>query len=161
MKKYRNSKFTPSPALKFYKCWKYSKKENYKMTTIPADTLLDDLHPKRFLQVADLLERWKVQSVTVTIARMTTETTIPNPRDIDETTRKPREVPQPVLYFAQKDGKEFPRGYLLSARVDVESLKSATGAQTVGALVGKRIKITVGEHKRAAVLRIDPKPITE
>ena len=131
------------------------------MTAIPQDTLLDDLHPKRFLQVADLLERWKRQNLTVTIARMTHEETTPNIKDIDDATRKPRVVVQPVLYFAQKDGTEFPRGYLLSARVDVESLKSATGAATVGALVGKRIKITVGEHKRQAVLRIDPAPVTE
>jgi hypothetical protein len=138
------------------------------MTTIPAAVLLDDLHPSRFLKVSDLLDRWHVQSITVTISRMTSEETIPNPKDLDETTRKPRVVMQPVLYFFQKQKDptatsliEFPRGYLLSSRVDVESLKSATGAHTIGDLIGKRIKITVGEHKRAAVLRIDPAPVAE
>jgi len=129
------------------------------MTTIPENTLLDDLHPARFLKVADLLERWKVQSVTVEISRMTYEETIPNPRDIDDNTRKPRIVVQPVLYFKTKTGEEFSRGYLLSAAVDVESLKASTGARTVGGLGGRKIKIQVGEHKGKAVLRIDPAPV--
>jgi hypothetical protein len=131
------------------------------MTTIAPDTLLDDLHPARFLKVADLLERWKVQSVQVTISRITQEDTIPNPSTIDPATRKPAVQVQPVLYFLTKAGPEFPRGYLLSAGVDVQSLKTATSAGTVGELGGKRIRITVGEHKRKAVLRIDPKPATE
>lgn len=126
------------------------------MTTLSPSTLLDDLHPARFLKVSDLLERWKVQSLPVTISRLAQEETIPNPRDIDPATNKPRVVTQPVLYFLQKDGAEFPRGYLLSAGVDVESLKSATKAQTVGELIGKRILITVGQHKGKAVLRIAP-----
>lgn len=128
------------------------------MTAIPSNTLLDDLHPKRFLQVADLLDRWKVQAVAVTISRLAQEETIPNVKDIDDATRKPRVVVQPVLYFQQKDGKEFPRGYLLSAAVDVESLKNATKAATVGELIGKRVTITVGQHKGKAVLRINPNP---
>jgi len=139
------------------------------MTTIPQNTLLDDLHPARFLKVTDLTDRWKVAQVTVTISRMTTEETIPNPSDVDPATRKPRVVMQPVLYFLQKPTKgienisqppEFPRGYLLSAAIDVQSLKTATQAQTVGELIGKRITIVLGEHKRKAVLRISPnKPI--
>jgi hypothetical protein len=133
------------------------------MTTIQPNTLLDDLHPSRFLKVTDLTERWKVAQITVAISRMTTEETIPNPADVDPATRKPRVVMQPVLYFKQKaklpaisEAPEFPRGYLLAAQVDVQSLKSATGAATVGDLIGKRITITVGEHKRKAVLRISP-----
>jgi hypothetical protein len=132
---------------------------------IPPATLLDDLHPKRFLQVSDLLDRWHVQSLVVLISRMIYEETIPNPRDLDPATAdqrnpkgKPRVVVQPVLYFQAKTGAEFPRGYLLSAGVDVESLKAATGARTVGDLVGKRITITVGEYKHQAVLRISPQP---
>jgi len=135
-------------------------------TPIPPATLLDDLHPSRFLKVADLLDRWHVQSLAVTISRMNHEETIPNPRDLDPTTTdprnpkgKPRVVVQPVLYFSTKTGAEFPRGYLLSAGVDVESLKAATGARTVGDLVGKRIVIMVGEHKHNAVLRISPQPV--
>lgn len=128
---------------------------------IASTTMLDDLHPARFLKPADLLERWKVQTVTVTVSRLTNEDTIPNPSDVDPSTRKPRVVVQPVLYFETKAGGEFPRGYLLSAGVDVQSLKLATGAKTAGELVGKRISITVGEHKHKAVLRIDPKPAAE
>ena len=137
-------------------------------TPIPPTPLLDDLHPARFLKPADLLDRWHVQSLTVTISRMMHEETIPNPRDIDPATAdarnprgKPRVVTQPVLYFATKSGAEFPRGYLLSAGVDVASLKSATGAHTVGDLTGKRITITVGEHKHQAVLRISPQPTAQ
>jgi hypothetical protein len=130
------------------------------MTTQPQpiapDTLLDDLHPSRFLKVTDLLDRWHVQQLTVTISRMTREETIPNAQDIDPETRKPRVVMQPVLYFQTRTGTEFPRGYLLSAQVDVESLKAATGARTAGELIGKKIIIHVGEHKRKAVLRIAP-----
>jgi hypothetical protein len=125
-------------------------------TPIKPTTLLDDLHPARFLKVADLLERWKVQSLTVTISRMQYEETTPNPRDIDPATREPRKVTQPVLYFRTKTGEEFPRGYLLSAKVDVESLKTATGAKTAGELIGKKIIINVGEHRSKAVLRISP-----
>ena len=128
---------------------------------IPSNTLLDDLHPARFLKVSDLLERWKLPSITVTISRMTNETTVPNPRYIDPTTRKPREVVQPVLYFQTKDGGEFPRGYLLSARADVESLKASTSAHTTGDLIGKRITIKVGEHKGKAVLRINSEPVKD
>lgn len=126
---------------------------------IPPATLLDDLHPARFLKPADLLDRWHVQALVVTISRMTHEDTIPQPKDIDSATHKPRVVIQPVLYFATKTGAEFPRGYLLSAGVDVESLKSSTGARTVGELAGKKITITVGEHKHNAVLRISPQPV--
>ena len=128
------------------------------MTTIPTTTLLDDLHPSRFLKVTDLTERWKVAELTVTIARMTTEETIPQPNDIDPATKKPRVIMQPVLYFQTKAGTEFPRGYLLAAQVDVQSLKTATSAETVGDLIGKRITITIGEHRHKAVLRISPKP---
>jgi hypothetical protein len=132
---------------------------------IPPATLLDDLHPARFLKPADLLDRWHVQNLPVTISRMTKEPTTPSPHDLDPATAdsynpkgKPRVVAQPVLYFATKDGAEFPRGYLLSAGVDIASLKSATGARTVGELAGKRITITVGEHKHQTVLRISPQP---
>lgn len=145
-------------------------RKNPHMNTQPIapGTLLDDLHPSRFLKVTDLRDRWHVTSVTVTISRMTQEETVPNPKDIDEQTRKPRVVMQPVLYFRTRtkhaaiaDGPEFPRGYLLSAQVDVQSLKSATRAGTVGELVGKKIVIIIGEHKKQAVLRISPLPPME
>jgi hypothetical protein len=128
---------------------------------IAPTTLLDDLHPSRFLKPSDLLDRWHVQAITVEIDAMQIEDTIPNPKDIDPSTNKPRVIPQPVLYFKTKTGERFPRGYLLSAGIDVASLKASTGARTTGELVGKRITITVGEHKRQAVLRISPQPAGE
>jgi len=123
---------------------------------IAPTTLLDDLHPARFLKVTDLLERWHVQQITVTISRMTNEETIPNPKDIDPDTHKPRVIVQPVLYFQTKTGPEFPRGYLLSAGADIAALKTSTSAHTVADLIGKKIIIRVGEWKHKAVLRIDP-----
>ena len=130
------------------------------MSDIAPNTLLDDLHPARYLKPTDLLERWQVQSITVTISRLCNEDTIPNPSDIDPATRKPRVVVQPVLYLLMRDGQEFARGYLLSARADVQSLKSATGVRTAGELIGKRITVTLGEHKRKSVLRISATPPT-
>lgn len=137
-------------------------------TQIKNDELLDDLHPARFLQPSDLLDRWKVQNIDVTIAEFAREDTIPNPKDLDPTTAdeknpkgKPRVVVQPVLYFKTKTGEVFPRGYLMSAKIDVESLKSATGAKTTGETIGKKIKIQIGQFRGSAVLRIDPKPVKE
>jgi len=129
--------------------------------TYDPNTRLDDLHPSRFLKVSDLLERWKVQSVAVTIAHIDKEPTTPNPKDIDEQTKKPRVVWQPVLYFQTKTGAPFPRGYLVSAQVDVQSLKSATKAETIAEVVGKKIVILVGEHRGKAVLRISAMPPME
>ena len=131
------------------------------MTNLQDNVLLDDLHPARFLKAADLLDRWHVQSITVTISRMTCEETVPKPTDIDPDTKKPRVVMQPVLYFNTKDDKEFPRGILMASRESVQSLKSATGAKTVGEVAGKRITIMVGEFKHKAVLRIDPQPVKD
>jgi hypothetical protein len=137
------------------------------MNAQPIDnsTRLDDLHPSRFLKVTDLTERWKVAQLTVTIARIMSEETIPNPKDLDPTTAdrnnpngKPRIVNQPVLYFQTKNGAPFPRGYLVSAQVDIQSLKSATKAETVGEMIGKKITIILGEHRKKAVLRISPMP---
>ena len=116
---------------------------------IPADMLLDDFHTARFLKPADLLDRWHVQQINVTISRLTFETVMPKP-DQKET--------KPVLYFKTKAGGEFPRGYLLGSKADIESLKSSTGATTAGGVIGRRITITVGEYRNNAVLRISPIP---
>jgi hypothetical protein len=126
------------------------------MTDIPGNVLLDDLRPARFLKVTDLTERWKLAELTVTISRLAYEETIPVPSDIDPETRKPRVTLVPVLYFLTKHGTEFPRGLLLSAKENTRNLKAATSAHTVGELIGKRITIVIGEHKRKAVLRISP-----
>lgn len=131
-----------------------------KTYAVPDDELLDDLRPARFLQVSDFTDRWKVAQLTVTISRIAREETVPVPSDIDPATRKPCIVIEPVLYFLDKHGKEFPRGLLLSARVNIQSLKSATGAKTHGEAKGKRIIVELGEHKHNAVLRINPTPPT-
>jgi hypothetical protein len=133
---------------------------------LPDSTPLDDLHPARFLKPADLLDRWKTHSIVVTVARVQMEETVPNPRDTVPDPANPsrkiaRTVIQPVLYFLTKTGDEFPRGYLLSAKVDIESIKTSTGAQTTGELKSRKIRIIVGEHKHSAVLRIDASPIKD
>jgi hypothetical protein len=133
------------------------------MTDIPANVLLDDLHPARFLQVTDLTERWKLAEITVTISRLAYEDTIPNPKDLDPETAdaknprgKPRVVIEPVLYFLTKHNTEWPHGMLLAARENTRNLKAATGAHCVGDLIGKRVTIVIGQHKGKAVLRISP-----
>jgi len=124
-------------------------------TNIAPETLLDDLHPSRFLKVADLLDRWHVQQVIVTISRMTSE------RQSQPVRHRPGDQEAPrsdaaCSVLPDQDQSRIPRGYLLSAGVDVESLKAATNARTAGELIGKKIIIKVGEHKRKAVLRISP-----
>jgi len=135
------------------------------MTTQTYDpkTPLMDLHPSRFLKVEDLKVRWHVQQLAVTIARIAPEDTIPNPKDLDSATAdsrnpngKPRVIVQPVLYFQTKTGAPFPRGYLLSTQVDVASLMEATKAETIGEVIGKKIIIYIGEHRKQEVLRISP-----
>jgi hypothetical protein len=128
----------------------------YKSKPIPPDTLIFDLKPSRFLKPEDLIERWKVTHVAVTISRLSQEETIPSMSDIDPETRKPKVVMSTVMYFKTKTGEEFPRGMLISAKENVEALKSATGAENVGELIGKRITIIIGEHRKQPVLRISP-----
>jgi len=134
------------------------------MTTnqpIPNDTYIGDLIHSRFMKVEDLTERWGVEQIAVTISRTEKVPTIPNAKDIDPITKKPREVMQTVLYFKNKAGKEFHRGYLLTAKEDLESLISATAAKTAGDLLGKRILIFISEFRKKPVLRIAPTPPEE
>ena len=140
---------------------------NAQSKPIDPNTLIDDLHPSRFLKVADLIDRWKVTEMTIKITRMTHEPTTPNPNDLDPTTAdrqhpngKPRVVIQPVIYFIPKidRSQEFPRGFLLSAQVDIQSIKTATKATTTGELIGKKVVIILGKHHKQQVLRISPIP---
>jgi hypothetical protein len=131
------------------------------MTDIPPNVLIDDLKPSRFLKVTDLVDRWKVPQLIVTVSRLAYEETIPVAKEIDPGTRKPKGVLAPVLYFLDKHGNQYPRGMILGARINTQSLKQATGAKTVGELIGKKITIMVGEHKSQPVLRISPTPPTE
>jgi hypothetical protein len=128
---------------------------------IPDDTLLIDLKPSRFLTVEDFTERWKVESVIVTTSRMAREETTPVKTDIDPATRKPRVVLCSVLYFLDKTGKEYPRGMLLGAKVNIQALKKSTGGTTKGEAMGKRITIQVETEMvkghNTKVLRISPK----
>ena len=120
--------------------------------TLPDDFLLDDLRPARFIKPYDLTDRWKVAQLVVTIAKVTMEETEPKPGE--------KEV-QPVLYFKTKTGEIFPRGMLLSAKVNVQALKTATTATRLGDAIGKKIKIILDTHRGRAVLRIDPQPVKE
>lgn len=132
-------------------------------TPMPENTLLDDFKPSRFLKVGDLLERWKTNQIVVQISRVTKESTIPNPKDLDPATAdaknpkgKPRVEIQPAFYFLQRDGSEWQSAYLLSAQIDIESIKIATRARKAGELIGKRVTIKVSQYRGNAVLRIDP-----
>ena len=113
---------------------------------------LDDLFPARFMKPT-LLLRWNLTQLTATIVRIQEEEVKPKPTDPPEW--------KPVLYFQKKNGKNgeiFPQGYLLSAKIDKDSLKTATGAQTLGELTGKRIVIKLDQYRGRSVLRIDPQP---
>jgi hypothetical protein len=114
-----------------------------------ADKPLDDLFPNRFLKADDML-RWGKSILIVTIDHLQEEQVTPKPG-------QPAEW-KPVLYFKTKAGSVHPQGYLLSAKVDKDALKAATGAQTIGQLAGKRIAIKIDEYKRSKVLRIDFHP---
>jgi len=118
--------------------------------TLPADTLLMDLQPTRFLKVQDLTERWKVREITVTIDSITKEEVEPKPGQ--------KEV-QPVLYFKTKAGPVYPQGFILAAQVNVKALASATGARTIGEAIGKKIRIVIGKYRSKDVLRISPEPV--
>jgi len=150
----------------------YYRKESSQMNTqsqpVDPSTPLDDFNPSRFLKVTDLTERWKVKSITVTISRVTDEPTVPNAKDLDPTTAdtknprgKPRIVIQKAFYFLDKRGNEWKSAYLLSAKVDTQSLKTATKAETAGELIEKRVTIIVGEYNKQPVLRISPMPPME
>ena len=125
-----------------------------KKTTPPADTELIDLMPSRFIRVTDFTERWNVTEISVSIRGFMVEETIPLPADIDHETRKPRIVNQPVIYFKDKNGKDYPRGYLVSSKADMQALR--TFGHTVGDLFGKVITIKLDTHRNKAVMRIQP-----
>src|SRR3990172_3741792 len=138
---------------------------NAQSKPVDPNTPLIDFHLSRFLKITDLTKRWKVNSITVTISRVTDEATVPNPKDLDPQTAdaknphgKPRIAIQKAFYFLDKHGNEWQSAYLLSAKIDTESLESATKATTAGELIGKRVVIQVGEHRKQAVLRISPIP---
>jgi hypothetical protein len=109
---------------------------------------LDNLFPSRFLKPCNLLT-WNVSRIAVTIDHLQEEEVQPKPGQVEW---------KPVLYFRNKNGAVHPQGYLLSAKADKDALKTATGAQTIGALAGKRITIKLDEFRGRAVLRIDPAP---
>jgi hypothetical protein len=109
---------------------------------------LDDLFPTRFLK-ADQLLAWKVTEITVTILKIQEEEVEPKPGQ--------REW-KPVIYFKSRDGKLYPQGYLLSAKVDKDALKSSTSATTIDQIIGKQITIRLADYRGRTVLRIDPTP---
>lgn len=125
-----------------------SKDEAPQSRPLNPDMLIDDLFPARFLRVEQLL-RWGRTEITVEIAYLQQEEVEPRPG---------QKAFKPVLYFRTKNGEVHPQGYLLSAKADGEALKSATGATTIGELIGKRITIKQDAWRGKAVLRIDPRP---
>ena len=110
---------------------------------------ISSLFPTRFLKAAQLLT-WMVTEIVVTIARIQEEEVSPKP---NQTSWKP------VLYFKTKDNGEYGKGYLISAKVDAESLVSSTGEQLIADVTGKQIKIKLAEFRGKSVLRIDPDPV--
>lgn len=131
----------------------------YNSRPLSPDTLFMDLKTPRFLTPEDLTERWKVQSVDVEISRFTVEDTWPSMKDIDPATKKPKVKEATVMYFkSTKTGQEYSRGMMIDAKENRDALKEATGAKTVGDLIGKRVTIIVGEFRKKPVLRISPTP---
>jgi hypothetical protein len=119
-----------------------------KSRPISNNTSLDDLFPSRFLKPEQLLA-WRMTEITVTVAKIQEEEVEPKPGQKEW---------KPVIYFQTKVGKVHPQGYLLSAKVDKDSLKTATGAATIGEVIGKQITIKIADYRGRAVLRIDSKP---
>lgn len=112
---------------------------------------IGSLFPTRFLKAAQLLA-WKVTEIIVTISRVVEEEVQPKPGQTEW---------KVVLYFRTKNGNEYPQGYLLSAKVDSESLSQSTAAETVQDLIECRIKIKLDVYRGKSVLRIDPEPVTD
>lgn len=120
-----------------------------KTRPISNDRTLGSLFPTRFLKPAQLIA-WKVTEIIVTISRIVEEQVQPKPNQVEWKT---------VLYFMAKNGHEHPQGYLLSAKIDSESLARSTRVELVGELPGKQIRIKLDEYRGKSVLRIDPEPI--
>lgn len=112
---------------------------------------LDSLFPSRFLKVDNLVE-WHVTEITVEIAKVQEEEVQP---------RTGEKEWKPVFYFRTKSGAIYPQGYLLSAKADKDALKTACKAETVGDLIGKKIKIKIDNWRGKPVLRIDPAKVEE
>ena len=92
--------------------------------------LLDDYFPSRFLKAHDFF-RWRVTEYLVTISRAVEEEVTPRPGEKEW---------KLVLYFSTKDGEEYPRGYLVSAKADVDVLRGM-GVVAVRDLVGVRVLV--------------------
>ena len=112
----------------------------------PPDKKLDAYFPARFLKPEDLHE-WKVRQLNLNLTRAVEEQV--------QAQGKPEQY-KLVLYFKTKAGTEFPRGYLVSAKADVDALKTY-GVETVGDLAGKTITIYIADWRGQPVLRIKPK----
>ena len=126
----------------------YKRSDEHPSRPIQPNKSLDDLFPSRFLKPEQLIA-WKITEITVTVAQVQEELVEPKPGQKEW---------KPVIYFRTKSGKTHPQGYLISAKIDKDSLKTATGAQTIGELVGKRITIKLDSYRNQTVLRIDPSP---
>lgn len=128
-----------------------------KTRPIAPTTPISHLCPSRFLKAADL-QAWRKTHLVVEVAAIQEEEVEPQPG---------KKEWKPVLYFRDKAGQTYPRGYLLSAKADISALAAATNAATIGECIGKRITILLASHKGRPVLRIsdtppgDPRPPAE
>ena len=107
--------------------------------------LLDDYFPSRFLKAHDFF-RWRVTEYLVTISRAVEEEVTPRPGEKEW---------KLVLYFSTKDGEVYPRGYLVSAKADVDVLRGM-GVVAVRDLVGVRVLVCLDEWRGKSVLRLRP-----
>ena len=123
--------------------------EDMNARPIPPEKTLDALLPSRFLTPEQLIS-WNKTEIIVTITQVAEE----------EIKHKSRgAIWRPVIYFAIRDELDHPQAYLLLDRADREALKSATGAQVIGDLAGKKVKIKISITGNCAKLKIDPSPV--
>jgi hypothetical protein len=146
---YYTQRPTPTPNPKEFPM---SNQATPKSRPIETSKPIANLFPARFLR-PDHLVTWGVTQITVTIDHLQEEEVTPHPG-------QPAEW-KPVLYFRTKTGTVHPQGFLVSAKVDAESLSSATAATTVGDLLGKQITIQLSSWKNKTVLRINPQPVVK
>lgn len=107
------------------------------------DKALGDYFPSRFIKVQDLLN-WGKAQLEVTISRATEELVEPRPGEKEW---------KLVLYFVDKHGNEYPRGYLVSAKADIDTL-AEMGVEKVGDLKDVRVLIKVDQWRNKSVLRL-------
>ena len=103
-----------------------------------------------FLSPQDLIEKWHVKSMILTVARIRMQ-------EIESGSGQKGLVS--VLYFFTQDGRLFPKGFLLSEKGELEALKESTGASTLGDLIGRQVRLQVRSRKGHSIIRISSRPV--